>query len=145
METQAFKILKSVRVRPAAVRAPEGSCAFFELIVALDHPVPGEGKTALLALMSMMGVKFVTVVDEDIDIFDDDDVRWALALRVQPDKDVVIVSNVQAKHIDPTVRGHLLPPGQLPVTSKMGIDGTIPPDISRKSYEKIQIFRENEV
>jgi len=141
LETQAYRLLKSARMRPTAVRAPQGSSAYFELVVALDHPRPGEGKTALLALMSILGVKFVTVVDEDIDIFNDEDLRWALSLRVQPDKDVLIASNVQAKHIDPSVCAHLLPPGRLPVTSKMGIDGTIPPDINRSAYERIVMFR----
>jgi len=145
-EAVARNVLKNARLRPHAVRAPRGACGgFFELIASLDHPMPGEGKTALMALMSIMGVKLVTVVDEDIDIFNDDELRWALALRVQADKDVVIVSGAQAKHMDPTVRNDLLPPGRLPTTAKMGIDATIPPDIERRSYEKTVIFRSSEV
>jgi 2,5-furandicarboxylate decarboxylase 1 len=145
LEAQARKILEVSRMRPYAIRAPRGSCGFFELIVALDHPIPGEGKSALLALMSIMGVKSVTVVDEDIDIYDDNDLRWALSLRVQADQDVMIVSNAQAKHVDPTVRGNLLPPGRLPTTSKMGIDATIPPDIPRSVYQKASIYRKDVV
>ncbi len=145
LEAQARHILEVTRIRPAAIRAPHGSCGYFELIVALDHPIPGEGKSALMALLSLMGVKFVTVVDDDINIFDDEELRWALALRVQPDQDVIIVSNAQAKHMDPTVRAHQLPPGRLPTTSKMGIDATIPPDIGRGAYEKARVFRLDEV
>lgn len=145
LEGMAMEILRTARIRPAAIRAPFGSCGYFELIVALDDPIPGEGKSAIMALLSLMGVKFVTVVDKDIDIYDDEEIRWALALRVQPDQDVVIVSNLQAKHMDPTVRNELLPPGRLPTTSKMGIDATIPPDIHPVAYEKTQIFRLDEV
>jgi 2,5-furandicarboxylate decarboxylase 1 len=145
LEAQARKILEVTRIRPYAIRAPRGSCGFFELIVALDHPIPGEGKSALMALLSLMGVKLVTVVDDDIDIYNDDEVRWAIALRVQADQDVVIVTNAQAKHVDPTVRGHLLPPGRLPTTSKMGIDATIPPDISRGVYQRATIYRRDVV
>jgi 2,5-furandicarboxylate decarboxylase 1 len=144
-EAIAWRILETARLRPTAIRAPIGGCSLFELIVALDHPNPGEGKAALMALMSLMGVKLVIVVDENIDIYDDEEIRWAMALRVQADQDVVIVSNVQAKHMDPTVRHHLLPPGRLPVTSKMGIDATIPPDIDRRLYDKAKIFRRDEV
>jgi len=144
-EALARNILKAARLRPSAVRAPRGACGFFELIVSLDHPIPGEGKAAIMALMSIMGVKLVIVVDDDIDIFNDDELRWAMALRVQADKDVVIISGAQAKHMDPTVRNDLLPPGRLPTTSKMGIDATIPPDIDRISYEKTKIFRLSEV
>jgi 2,5-furandicarboxylate decarboxylase 1 len=145
LEAQARKILEVARIRPYAIRAPHGACGFFELIVALDHPIPGEGKSALMALMALMGVKVVTVVDDDINIYDDEELRWAIALRVQPDQDVVIVSHAQAKHMDPTVRAHQLPPGRLPTTSKMGIDATIPPDIDRRAYERAQIFRRDEV
>ena len=144
-EALAWNILEAARLRPAAIRAPHGGCGLFELIVSLDHPNPGEGKAALMAIMALMGVKLVTVVDEDINIFDDEDLRWAMALRVQADQDVVIVSNAQAKHMDPTVRHHLLPPGRLPTTSKMGIDATIPPDIDRRLYDKTRIFRRGEV
>lgn len=144
-EAQAFSLLASARLRPKAVRSTVGACKFFELIVSLDHPKPGEGKAAILALMSIMGVKLVTVVDDDIDIYDDEQVRWAIALRVQPDKDVVIVSNVQAKHMDPSVRSLELPKGQLPTTSKMGIDATIPVGIPRKVYERIQYFNPDNV
>jgi len=144
-EAVAWNILEAARLRPAAIRAPHGGCTLFELIVALDHPNPGEGKAAIMALLALMGVKLVTVVDEDINIFDDEELRWAVALRVQADKDVLIVSNAQAKHMDPTVRHHLLPPGQLPTTSKMGIDATIPPDIDRRLYDKSRIFRRDEV
>ena len=145
LEAQARNILEVARIRPLAVRAPIGACGFFELIVSLDHPNPGEGKAALSALLSLMGVKLVTVVDDDIDIFNDDEVRWAVSLRVQADQDVMILSNFQAKHVDPTVRGHLLPPGRLPTTSKMGIDATIPPDIDQRAYERARIFRRDDV
>lgn len=145
LEAQARNILEDARIRPAAIRAPRGACAFFELIASLEQPLPGEGKSALMALMSLMGVKMVTVVDDDINIYDDNEVRWAVALRVQADQDVVIVNNAQAKHMDPTVRADKLPPGRLPTTAKMGIDATIPPDIDRRYYEKARIYRLNEV
>ncbi|HWQ43590.1 MAG TPA: UbiD family decarboxylase [Desulfosporosinus sp.] len=144
-ELQAYNILKAARLRPHAVRSTVGACNFFELIVSLDHPKPGEGKAAIVALMSIMGLKSITVVDDDIDIYDDDQIRWAIALRVQPDKDVVIVSNLQAKHVDPSVRSAELPKGQLPTTSKMGIDATIPVGIPRKAYERLQYFNPDNV
>jgi 2,5-furandicarboxylate decarboxylase 1 len=144
-ELLAYNILKAARLRPKAIRTTVGSCNFFELIVSLDHPKPGEGKAAITALMAMMGVKLITVVDDDIDIYDDEQVRWALALRMQADKDVVIVSNLQAKHVDPSVRSSELPKGQMPTTSKMGIDATIPVGIPRKAYERLQYFNPDNV
>lgn len=142
-EMSAISILKAARFRPVAVRAPQGACTRFELFASLDHPKPGEGKSALLALMSIFPVKRVVVFDDDIDIYDDDQVRWAEALRVQPDEDAVIVSNCQAKHIDPSVRARNLSKGQLPVTSKIGIDATIPNGLTRADYERLEYFNPN--
>jgi len=68
-----------------------------------------------------------------------------MALRVQADQDVVIVSNCQAKHVDPTVKAWQLPKGQLPVTSKLGIDATIPAAIPRKIYERLKYFNADKV
>lgn len=144
-EFQAINVLEAARLRPKAIRSTSGACNFFELIVSLDHPKPGEGKAAILALMAIMGVKMITVVDDDIDIYDDEQVRWAVALRVQADKDVVIVTNLQAKHVDPSVRSSELPKGQMPTTAKMGIDATIPVGIDRKAYERLQYFNPNGV
>ena len=90
---------------------------------------PGEGKVALMAFLSLMGIKIATVLD-------DEETRCALAFRVQPDKDVIIISNAQGKDMDPIVRETSFPLGHLPTTSKLGIDATIPPDIDRLEYEK---------
>lgn len=145
LETRIWSLLKSIGVRPAAVRATVGGCCFFDVVVSLHNARPGEGKAAVLAVMSLMGIKTVTVVDDDINIFDDDELRWALSLRMQPAEDVIIATNCQAKHMDPTVKTWTLPKGQLPVTSKMGIDATLPPDIDRRHYERLEYAFSREV
>jgi 2,5-furandicarboxylate decarboxylase 1 len=72
-----------------------------------------------------------------VDIFDPEQVEWARTFRVQADQDVMIISGAQGKHIDPSVRAWELPQGQLPTTSKMGIDATIPEGIPPDHYEII--------
>jgi 2,5-furandicarboxylate decarboxylase 1 len=129
-QIKTMDFLKESGFRPKAAATVPGSIGF-ELRASLDHPKPGEGKAALLALLSRFMVKKVTVFDDDIDIFDDEQVAWAEALRVQASQDVVIVTNCPAKHMDPTVRHIELPGGRLPVTDKIGIDATIPPGIPR--------------
>src|SRR3712207_7885003 len=46
----------------------------------------GEGKNAVLALLPLSYVKWVIVTDDDIDIFDPDEVDWAITMRVQADR-----------------------------------------------------------
>ena len=79
-------------------------------------------------------MKHVVVVEDDIDVFDAVDVEWAVATRVQADKDVLIVSGARSKPLDPS----LAPvPGHIPTTSKMGIDATISDEVPRERYERI--------
>jgi len=95
---------------------------------------PGEGKNALLAALSVMDLKHVVVVDDDIDVNDPGEVEWAIATRVQGDRDVMIVSNARAKPLDPSLpQGY----GVVPTGAKVGIDATIPEGIPREYYERI--------
>ena len=81
-----------------------------------------------------MDLKHVVVVDDDIDVNDPTDVEWAIATRVQGDRDVMIVTNARAKPLDPS-----LPQGAgvVPTGAKVGIDATIPEGIPREHYERI--------
>jgi 2,5-furandicarboxylate decarboxylase 1 len=74
------------------------------------------------------------VVDDDIDVFDPMDVEWAIATRVQGDKDVMIVSNARAKPLDPSLPQGF---GVVPTGAKVGIDATIPDGIPKEHYERI--------
>jgi 2,5-furandicarboxylate decarboxylase 1 len=95
---------------------------------------PGEAKNALLAALSVMDLKHVVVVDDDIDVFDPTEVEWAIATRVQGDRDIMIVNNARAKPLDPS-----LPQGSgvVPTGAKVGIDATIPEGIPKEHYERI--------
>ena len=137
LESSAMALLESVRLRPKSVYATPGGSTFFEMIVSLKNSTPGEGKAAIMALLTMMSVKFVTVVDDDINIFDREDVAWAMSLRTQPDKDVIIIPGCQGKHLDPSIKAWTLPKGQLPTTAKMGIDATIPAGVLPRQYDRI--------
>jgi 2,5-furandicarboxylate decarboxylase 1 len=68
-------------------------------------------------------------------VFDPTDVEWAIATRVQGDRDVMIVSNVRAKPLDPSLAP--TPQGVVPTTAKVGIDATIPENVPRERYERI--------
>ena len=88
----------------------------------------------------MAEVKLAIVTDDDIDIHDPDDLDWAIAFRVQADKDVITLSGARAKHIDPSVKSWELGKGGLPTTAKMGIDATIPEGVPRHLYRRIKVY-----
>jgi 3-polyprenyl-4-hydroxybenzoate decarboxylase len=111
-----------------------GGCAFWHAVISIKKQ-SGEGKNALLAALSVMDLKHVVVVDDDIDVNNPMDVEWAIATRVQGDRDVMIVSNARAKPLDPSLRP--MPPGVVPTGAKVGVDATIPEDVPREGYERI--------
>ena len=96
----------------------------------------GEGKNALMAVLSVGDIKHAVVVDDDIDVYDPLDVEWAIATRVQGDRDVFIVPGARAKPLDPSLP--VMPAGVVPTGAKVGIDATIPEGIPRERYERIR-------
>lgn len=139
IEAAGLQALRNASVQPVAIRAPVGSCGYWTLIAAIRKR-PGEGKNALLALMSVAEVKLAIVTDEDINIHDPDQLDWAMTFRVQADKDVIVVSGARGKHVDPSVRAWELDKGALPTTAKLGIDATIPEGIPRKFYKRLEYY-----
>jgi 2,5-furandicarboxylate decarboxylase 1 len=116
------------------VNATPGGCCFFHAVVSIRKR-PGDAKLAIMTALAASDVKHVVVVDDDIDVFNAMDVEWAIATRVQADRDIVTVPELRAKPLDPSLR---VTPGITPVTAKMGIDATIPDDLPRERFERIE-------
>ena len=94
--------LKTAGVQVKDINVTLGGCAFWHAVISIKKQ-PGEGKNALLAALSVMDLKHVVVVDDDIDVNDATDVEWAIATRVQADRDVIIVTNARGKPLDPSL------------------------------------------
>ena len=74
------------------------------LIIKLNKKSEGEPLRAAMAAMSLSNfIKHVIVVDNDIDIDNLKEVMWALSTRVQADKDVNILKNIQGQVLDPSI------------------------------------------
>src|SRR5262249_56127302 len=73
------------------------------------------------AISVVLGVdhylKLVVIVDDDIDVFDESDVLWAMATRVQADRDLVVIGGSLGAILDPSAS----PDG---LTAELGIDAT---------------------
>ena len=122
---QATPNVKSVHITPAS------GCRY-HAVIQLDQKHDGEAKNAMFAAFaSSTEIKHVVVVDPDIDIYDLQDVEWAIANRVQAAKDVFIISNAMGNKLDPSSRNG--------ASDKMGVDATIPMTEDRERFQKIQI------
>jgi 2,5-furandicarboxylate decarboxylase 1 len=111
-----------------------GGRGFWHAIISIKKQ-SGEGKNALMAALSVMDLKHVVVVDDDIDVFNPTMVEWAIATRVQGDRDVMIIPGARAKPLDPSLP--IVPHGQVPVGAKVGIDATIGEGIPKERFEAI--------
>ena len=104
--------------RVAGVRLTEGGCAWLHAVVAIEKHTDGDGKNAIMAAFaSHTSLKHVTVVDADVNVWDDREVEWAVATRFQADRGLVVLTGVRGSSIDPSA-------GE--TTAKMGIDATRP-------------------
>ena len=59
-------------------------------------------QAALVAFSAFPELKHVILVDEDVDIFDTDDVLWAMNTRFQGDRDIIMIPGVRCHPLDPS-------------------------------------------
>jgi 2,5-furandicarboxylate decarboxylase 1 len=132
--TSIRRAMKSAGIDVKDINVTLGGCGFWHAIVSIRKQA-GEGKNALLAALTAQDIKHVVVVDDDIDVHNAMDVEWAIATRVQGDKDVIVIPGARAKPLDPSLA--VTPPGVVPTGAKVGIDATIGEGIPRERFERI--------
>jgi 4-hydroxy-3-polyprenylbenzoate decarboxylase len=99
---------------------PEG-CSYRMAVVSMKKQYPGHAKRVMFGVWSVlrqfMYTKFIVVVDEDVNARDWKEVIWAIATRVDPARDTLIVENTPIDYLDfaSPVSG---------LGSKMGLDAT---------------------
>lgn len=111
-----------------------GGCSRFHAVVQMKKKRESDPMHAVIATLfpieSSKDIKLVVVVDEDINVYDSFDVEWAIATRVQWDKDIFIIPKMEGL-LDPSAISStpktLLDRDEI-LSSKIGIDATIPFD-----------------
>ncbi|MGB4198804.1 MAG: UbiD family decarboxylase, partial [Tepidanaerobacteraceae bacterium] len=130
-EACLYEELRRVCPGVTAVHLPTTGTCRFHAYVAIKQRFNGEAKVAGIATIPHHDiVKHIVVVDDDIDPFDEKQVLWAIATRVQADKDVTIIPNCRGGLLDPSsvIEG---------IGAKMVIDATKP--MTRPFAEKIAV------
>ena len=111
-----------------------GGCSWLHAVVQIKKQNPDDGKKAIeAAFKGHSSLKHCIVVDDDINIYDPNDVEWAIATRFQADKDAVILPKQRGSSLDPS--GDLTE-GKKATTCKMGLDATIPFKETGKGFKK---------
>jgi len=84
------------------VSLTRGGCGYLHAVIQIRKNTEGDGKNAIMAAFAAhTSLKHVVVVDDDIDIFNPEDVEFAIATRVRGDKDTMMITGVRGSSLDP--------------------------------------------
>jgi UbiD family decarboxylase len=119
IEARIMQLLKEAGIAAAAVYAVASAGGLMHARVALARSAQGRARDAITTLLAIPFVRHVYVVDEDVDVFSDDDIEWAMANRFRADQDLVLVPGQMAFIMDVMA-------GPDRLTTKAGFDLTAP-------------------
>ncbi|MDB5840894.1 MAG: UbiD family decarboxylase [Herminiimonas sp.] len=130
-----------------------GGVGRYHLHVKFRKRREGEAKNLILcAFGAHYDIKQVTVVDEDVDVHDPEQVEWAVATRFQADRDLIVISGAQGSVLDPsTTVGNEPANGEAPaaylqgISAKMGLDATKPMSYQGHVFTKVRVPGEDTV
>jgi UbiD family decarboxylase len=105
-EATVWEALRQAIREPVAVCCTASCGGMYNVRLSMRQRYPGEARNAIAGVFASLGdVKHVFVVDEDIDVFSDEQIDWALATRFQADRDFVVAAGFRAVPIDPSLVG----------------------------------------
>ncbi|WP_458403106.1 UbiD family decarboxylase [Methanobrevibacter sp.] len=127
-EPRIYKSVKNAVPTVENVVLTEGGCCWLHAVVSIRKQTEGDGKNAIMAALSAHpSLKHCVVVDTDVNVFDAEDVEYAISTRVKGDRDIMIVPNVRGSSLDPVAESD-------GTTTKIGVDATK----SLKALEKFE-------
>ncbi|NLG78383.1 MAG: UbiD family decarboxylase [Firmicutes bacterium] len=115
-----YKMVRAACPTVKDVFMPPSGCCRLTCYVSIKKRHEGEAQNVAAAVFAADPfVKYVVVVDDDVDIFNDSAVLRAIATRLHADGGAFMVRNAKGHPLDPTARNEFL-------VTKVGIDATKP-------------------
>lgn len=91
-EPRIFNAVQNTVPTVKNVALTEGGCCWLHAVISIQKQTQGDAKNVMMAaLAAHPSLKHCVVVDEDINLFDAEDVEYAIATRVRGDEDILIV------------------------------------------------------
>lgn len=113
-----------------------GGGSWLHGVVQIKKKHPDDPKKAIEAAFNgHKSMKHVIIIDEDVDIYNPNAVEWAIATRFQADRDLIIKPDQPGSSLDPSGKHE---PGKKTLTTKVGVDATIPDDVDKSKYEIVK-------
>lgn len=129
MEGVALAQLRQLVPQVRAVHVPVSGAGNL-VYVQIRKDMEGVGVNAALAALGAYRFKCAIVVDEDVDIYDDRRVLWAVMTRTQADRSFFVVPGSYISRADPTgyAAWHSAERDRRILSTRLGIDATKPLD-----------------
>jgi 2,5-furandicarboxylate decarboxylase 1 len=142
--TRNSSIYNTCRIASGAVKSVyvplSGRCRYI-CYIQMEKLIEGDPKNAAMAAFTADPfLKYVVVVDDDVDIMDDAQVLHAIATRVRWDYDAFVVTHARGSPLDPASYD---PAGGSHLVTKVGIDATrkanYPEEISTPGVDDVDL------
>lgn len=135
IEATVFRAVRAAVPSVCNVHVTFGGGGRMHCVVALNNPPPGEGPKAVFAALAHANIiKHVVVVDDDIDVFNPEEVEWAIATRFRADRDIFVVPRVRADRVDPVRENRTV--------AKWGLIALKDPEQPAQVYERARAPKE---
>lgn len=129
-EPTIYKKVNEV-VKCLDVNITPGGCSWLHAVVQIKKEQEDDGRKAIqAAFLGHSSCKHVFIVDDDIDIYQPEEVEWAMATRFQGDTDLIMRKDERGSSLDPSANP------DTNITTKIGFDLTKPLHRKGKSFEK---------
>ena len=95
-EGSVYSVIKRNIPGLKAIHLPPSGCGRFSCYISLTKEFGNEPrKAAMAAFTEMPNLKVAVVVDEDVDIYNEREVQWAVVTRTHWDKDLEVIRKIQ--------------------------------------------------
>jgi 2,5-furandicarboxylate decarboxylase 1 len=120
IESQVYERLKRLVPEVVNVHMPISAGCRDHVYIQIKKTHAGSGRDAAAAALTCTP-KHAFIFDNDVDIFNERQVLWAIATRSQWDRDLIVVPGLKVSPLDPSV------PGIPGIGAKAALDCTMPP------------------
>lgn len=102
--TLALPVIRAQIPEVSDLWLPPAACSYRMAVVQIDKRYPGQARRVMMALWGMLAqfsyTKTIVVVDRDIDPRSWDDIAWAMATRMDPARDVMLLDGTPMDYLD---------------------------------------------
>lgn len=124
-EAALLRELRKVVPTVRSVRFPTEGVGYV-VYIAMEKVNEGDSKNVLLFTLGRDPMlKIAVVVDDDVDVGNSREVNWAIATRVQGDRDILLAPGARGNRLDPTSQD-ITRMARDGLVTKVGIDATCP-------------------